>query len=192
MPGPGERPLSLKEWLVLCLVCEEPTYGFAIAGLLSRNGSLGQVCQVSKPAIYRALLRLEQLDLVQMAGEQQTHTGPARSLVKATRAGRSAARAWLRKPVARGRDVRVELMLKLALLDRAGDDPTDLLKQQRAEFGPLAAVLADRVHATTGIEHTVALWRHESMSATIQFLDEMARSSGEAVQKVASVVTAPR
>jgi hypothetical protein len=66
MPDSGERPLSLYEWLVLCVVCEEPTYGFAIAGL------------------------------------------------------------------------------------------------------------ANRVRVTSGMEHTLALWRHETMSATMQFLDQTA------------------
>ena len=35
--------LSLAEWLVLCLVSEKPMYGFAIAGLLAEDGSLGRV-----------------------------------------------------------------------------------------------------------------------------------------------------
>jgi len=69
------------------------------------------------------MARLERLGLVQMAGEQPTSQGPARSLVKATRAGRTAARGWLHTPVAHGRDVRSELMIKLALLERAGADP---------------------------------------------------------------------
>ena len=69
----------------LCLASEEPTYGFAIAGLLSGDGSLGRVWQVSKPTSYGAMQRLERLGLVQMAGEQHTTLGPARSLVKATR-----------------------------------------------------------------------------------------------------------
>jgi DNA-binding PadR family transcriptional regulator len=173
MPAPSKPQLSLNEWLVLCLVCEKPTHGFALAGLLSRYGNLGRVYQVHKSATYRALTRLEQLALIQTTGEQHAHTGPARSLVKATQAGRSAARGWLRTPVAHGRDVRTELMLKLALLHRAGKDPTDLLNQQRAAFAPRAAALASQVHLTTGIEHTLALWRHESMSATIHFLDEL-------------------
>jgi DNA-binding PadR family transcriptional regulator len=153
---------------------EEPTYGFAIAGLFSRGGSLGRVWQVSKPAIYRVIRRLDRLGLVHTAGEQHTKSGPSRSLVQATRAGRRAARMWLRTPVAHIGDVRSELMMKLALLDRAGDDPQDLLSKQRAAFGPLAAALADRVRVTSGMEHTLALWRHETMSATIQFLDQAA------------------
>jgi DNA-binding PadR family transcriptional regulator len=146
----------------------------AVAGLFSREGSLGRVWQVSKPSVYAAMQRLERLGLVEMAGEQRTSQGPARSLAEATRAGQAAARAWLRKPVMHGRDVRSELMMKLALLERAGGDPWDLLREQRAQFGPRAAALADRVHTTTGTEHTLALWRHKAISATMQFLDDLA------------------
>ena len=78
MRDPGERPLSLRQWPVLCMACEKLTYGFAIAGLLSREGSLGQVWQVSKPAVYRAIARLEQLGLVQATGrEPPTSARPA-------------------------------------------------------------------------------------------------------------------
>jgi hypothetical protein len=112
-----------------------------------------------------------------MAGEQHTSQGPARSLAEATPAGQTAARAWLRTPVRHGRDVRSELLIKLALLKRTGADPRDLLSEQRAEFSPLGAALADQVHATTGIEHTLALWRHKTMSATIQFLDDMTQQT---------------
>lgn len=177
MPDPGARQLRLPDWLVLCVVCEQPTHGFAVAGLFSRKGNLGRVWQVSKPAVYAAMGRLERLGLAQLAGEQHTSQGPARSLVKATPAGQTAARKWLRTPVMHGRDVRSELMIKLALLDRAGGDPCELLREQRAEFAPLAAALADRVHASTGTEHTLALWRHEAMSATMQFLDDMTRQA---------------
>jgi PadR family transcriptional regulator AphA len=175
VPDPGEQQLLLSDWLVLCVICEQPTHGCAIAGLFSREGSLGQAWQISKPAVYAAMARLERLGLVQMAGEQPTSQGPARSLVKATRAGRTAARGWLRTPVAHGRHVRSELMIKLALLERAGADPWHLLTEQRAQFGPLAAALTDQVHATTGIEHTSALWRHRTMSAIMQFLDDAIR-----------------
>jgi DNA-binding PadR family transcriptional regulator len=175
MPEPGEQQLRLSDWLVLCVVCEQPMHGFAVAGLFSRKGSLGRVWQVSKPAVYAAMQRLERLGLVQLVGEQHTSQGPARSLVKATPAGRTAAGKWLRTPVMHGRDVRSELMIKLALLDRAGDDPMQLLREQRAKFASLAAALANRVHTTTGIEHTLALWRHKAMLATMQFLDDVTR-----------------
>jgi DNA-binding PadR family transcriptional regulator len=174
MPGPGERPLSLIEWVVLCIACEKPTYGSDLAGLFSRGGSLGRVWLVSKAGVYRAIPRLEQLGLVQTLGPQRAEDAPPHWMITATRAGRKAARVWLHTPVAHGREVRSELMIKLALLDRAEDDPQDLLASQLAAFGPLAAALADRVHDTTGTEHTMALWRHEMMSGTIEFLNQAA------------------
>src|SRR5215469_6669097 len=92
MRYPSDRPLSLQEWLVLCIACEQPTYGFAVAGLLSRDGRLGRIWHVPKPAIYRAVLRLERLGLLRVAGQQHTNQEPDRLLVTATRPGRRAAR----------------------------------------------------------------------------------------------------
>ena len=171
------RPLSLPEWLVLCVVCEKPTPGFALTGLLSHEGSLGRIWHVPQPAIYRAIRQLTRLGFVQMA-RQHASQAPDRWLVTATRTGHKAARGWLRRPVTHGRNVRPELILKLALLDRIGGDPQELLRDQRAEFAPLAAALASQVDATTGTEHTLALWRHKTMSATTQFLDDMAHQAG--------------
>ncbi len=39
MPDPGARQLRLSDWLVLCVVCEQPTHGFAVAGLFSMAGA---------------------------------------------------------------------------------------------------------------------------------------------------------
>ena len=79
--------LSLAEWLVLCLVREEPTYGLILVGLLARDGTLGQVWSVPKAVVYRALQRLEVLGLIRTVGEQRTSQGPVRSLYQATPAG---------------------------------------------------------------------------------------------------------
>jgi DNA-binding PadR family transcriptional regulator len=174
MTDPGDQRLSLAEWLVLCLVREEPTYGLVLAGLLARDGSLGQVWSVPKAVVYRALQRLEALGLIQTIGEQRTSQGPVRSLYQATLAGQAAAGAWLSTPVEHARDVRSELMVKLALLDRSGLDSRDLLRAQLGRLLPVAAALDDRLRATTGFEHTLVLWRHEAMTATLRFLEALA------------------
>ena len=175
VPRPSAPPpLSLTEWLVLCLACEGPTHGFAIARLLGQQGSLGQVWRVPKPVIYRALPRLADLGLVRDVGEQPTSLGPVRSLVEATGAGRQASQAWLARPVGHIRDVRSELMVKLALLDRAGADPAPLLAAQRAALTPIAAALRERLAVATGFDRTLALWRYETVSAALRFLDEAA------------------
>jgi DNA-binding PadR family transcriptional regulator len=127
MPAADESSLSLAERLVLCLVCEQPRHGFALAKLLGYEGEMGQVWRVPKPVIYRALQRLEMLGLVRTTEQQASGQGPVRSLVDATPAGRKAASAWLTRPASHNRDVRSELLVKLALLDRAGADPRPLL-----------------------------------------------------------------
>jgi PadR family transcriptional regulator AphA len=172
-----EERLSLAEWLVLCLLREDPTYGRVLVGLLARDGPLGQVWSVPKAVVYRALPRLEALGLIRTVGEQRTSQGPVRSLFEVTPAGCAAALAWLGTPVEHARDVRSELMVKLALLDRSGIDSRDLLQAQLARLLPVAAALDDRLRATTGFEHTLVLWRHEAMTATLRFLEVLSAQS---------------
>jgi PadR family transcriptional regulator AphA len=175
---PSDGPaLSLSEWLVLCLVCEEPTYGNALAGLLGRGGGLGQVWRVPRSEIYRSVERLEKLRLVLTVGTQPATKGPARVLVDATSAGRAAAVDWLDTPVEHARDVRSELLVKLALLDRAGSDPQNLLTAQRAQLIPIAAALYSHLEAASGCKRTLLLWRVETISATLRFLDVVLTSA---------------
>ena len=172
-----EERLSLAEWLVLCLVREDPTYGRVLVGLLARDGPLGQVWSVPKAVVYRALPRLEALGLIRTVGEQRTSLGPVRSLFEVTPAGCATALTWLSTPVEHARDIRSELMVKLALLDRSGIDSRDLLQAQLARLLPVAAALDDRLRATTGFEHTLVLWRHEAMTATLRFLETLSAQS---------------
>ncbi len=171
MPPSAEPSLSLSEWLVLCLVAEAPRHGFAIARLLGAGGSLGQVWRVPKPVVYRALQRLEHLGFVQTTGLEASSEGPVRSLVDVTPAGRAAASAWLARPASHNRDVRSELLAKLALLDRAGTDLRPLLDAQREQLQPVAAALRVRLASATGFDRTIAVWRWETLSATLRFLD---------------------
>jgi PadR family transcriptional regulator AphA len=124
---------------------------------LQGRGLEAQQWRVPRQVIYRALQRLELFALVRTAGEEHSSTGPVRSLVKVTPAGRRAAAAWLKRPVAHARDVRSELLVKLALLDRAGADPRELLQAQRTQLAPIASALDDRLRSAEGFEGTLAL-----------------------------------
>src|ERR1700722_897707 len=170
----GERRLSLAGGLVLCLVGEGPTYGLILARLLAPDGSLGQIWSVPKAMVYYTLQQLELLGLIRATGEQQASLGKSRSVCEITPAGRAAAEEWLSTPVDHVRDVRSELMVKLALHDRAGADSRPLIRAQLAQLVPAAAALDDRLRTATGFEHTLVLWRHEAMMATVQFLSVLA------------------
>ncbi len=180
MSAERDSSLSLAEWLVLCLICERPTHGFALAALLGSEGEMGRVWRVPKPVVYRALQRLELLGLLQTTEQQPSSHGPVRSLVDATPSGRDAAAAWLSRPAGHNRDVRSELLVKLALLARSHADPQRLLNAQREQLIPVARALQDRLDAATGFDRTLILWRSETMAATLRFLDAMGAQQARA------------
>ena len=169
----AEPALSLSEWIVLGLVCEGPTHGNAVAALVGRDGELGRIWHVHRAVVYRSLDRLTDLGLIRSAGEQHSTQGPVRALVEATTAGRAAAVPWRQRPVRHTRDIRSELLVKLALLHRAGTDPHDLVVAQHAQLVPIAAALQDRVAVATGFDRTLLLWRYETATATLRFLDAL-------------------
>jgi hypothetical protein len=111
--------------------------------------------------------------MVRTAEQQASSQGPVRSLIEATPAGRDAAAAWLTRPVSHTRDVRSELLVKLALLDRAGADPLPLIRAQREHLGPVADALRERLGSVSGFDRTLALWRFETASATVRFLEAL-------------------
>ena len=173
MPATNEPTLSLAEWLVLCLVCEKPQHGFAIARLLGSNGDLGRIWRVPKPVVYRALQRLEHAGLLQPTEPEPSTMGPVREPVRATRAGHKLAAEWLTKPACHARDVRSELLVKLALLERSSADPGPLIEAQREQLIPVARALEARLASSAGFDRTLVLWRSETISATLRFLDAM-------------------
>jgi DNA-binding PadR family transcriptional regulator len=177
MPSRTQPRLSLAEWLVLCLISEAPTHGFALARTLSEDGELGQIWRVPKPVIYRALQRLETAGLVATVELQPSSEGPVRSLVDVTDVGRAAAAAWLTEPARHNRDIRSELLMKLALLDRARADPGPLLVTQRAQLEPVAEALQAKLAMTAGFDRMIILWRWETVAATLRFLDDALRES---------------
>lgn len=165
---------------MLCLVSEAPSHGFALARTLSEDGELGQIWRVPKPVIYRALQRLETAGLVVTTELQPSSTGPVRALVDVTDAGRQAATAWLAKPVRHNRDIRSELLMKLALLDRADADPVPLLAAQRAQLEPVAEALEGRLTSVTGFDRMIISWRLQTVAATLRFLDDALPEAGKA------------
>src|SRR5580658_1550460 len=171
---PAKDPvLPLHEWIVLSLVREGPTHGSALVSLLSQDGELGRIWHVYKAAVYRGLDRLTDLGLIVSAGEEPSRQGPIRYLVKITSAGRAAAGSWLHRPVQHTRDIRSELLVKLALLHRSGTDPHELLAAQRALLIPIADALGERAASAAGFDRTLVLWRYETASATVRFLDAL-------------------
>lgn len=163
---------GLPEWTVLAVLREEPRHGFAIAALTADGGELGRVWQVPRPLVYRALGRLEEAALVTPT-VVESGPGPQRTLYAATPEGRAAVEGWLREPVEHVREIRSLLLMKLALLDRAGADPRELLRRQREVLEPIADAMAAECERHEGFDAVLAAWRHSTAAAALTFLDEI-------------------
>jgi len=98
--------------------------------------------------------------------------GPGR--VAGEGAGREAAGRWLHAPVEHVREIRSELLLKLALLDRAGEDPAALLRAQRAVLEPIVEAIESRRARSAGFDSTLLAWRRATAVAALDFLDTIA------------------
>jgi DNA-binding PadR family transcriptional regulator len=164
--------MSLPEWLVLAILSQQPAHGFAVAQLTAPDGDLGRVWQIPKAVVYRAIGRLLDAELIAPEGTEPGQ-GPQRTVYTATPQGSAAAGRWLHTPVEHVRDIRSHLLLKLALLDRAGEAPDDLLDAQRAVLEPLAAAIEARHAASAGFDATLLAWRRATAVAALDFIDRI-------------------
>lgn len=170
------QPLSLPEWLVLAVLSQQPSHGFAVAQLTGRAGELGRVWHIPKAVVYRAIGRLIEADLIAPAGVQPG-LGPQRTVYAVTPRGRQEADRWLYTPVRHVRDIRSEFLIKLALLERAGNDPADLLRRQREVLEPIARAITARRAECGGFDATLLTWRQANAAAALDFVDTISAAN---------------
>lgn len=165
--------LSVTEYAVLGILNDGPTHGFAIARLFAPDGEVGRVITVRRPLIYRALDRLIVANLAEPIHAEPGDAGPQRMIHRITPTGRRRLNRWLRQPVQHVREMRIELLLKLTLLQRAGRSPLPLITAQKAALHPTLAALE-----TTGggAPNHVELWRRHNALAVAAFLDDLERA----------------
>jgi len=161
--------MSLADHVCLALVVEGVDHGWAIGSLLAPGGELGRIWSLSRPLTYRALDGLGERRLVTRRGTAAGR-GRERTILRATAAGRRANAAWLDAPVEHPRDVRTELLVKMALRRRAGLAVEPLAAEQRRRFAPVF----DALVALAPDADVVDLWRGESARAVRRFLDRVA------------------
>jgi DNA-binding PadR family transcriptional regulator len=158
---------------VLGVVAESPTHGFAVARLMAADGALGRIWTLPRPTVYTSLKRLRELGLTRVQGVTSSDSAPDRLIMAVTPTGLHIVQAWLHEPVRHVRDIRSMLMLKLALLDRAGVDPALLLEAQLAVITAQLRGFRDLRDQAVGFERVLAAWRVESSEAVVRFLADV-------------------
>ena len=160
--------LLLGEWACPGILAPAPAHGFAVAARLKPDGDVGRVWSLSRALTYRALDQLTGRGFVESVGEEPGIAGGNRTILAVTRSGRAQLRRWLATPVLHLRDLRSELLLKLVIAERCGVDVGEMLQRQRAIVVDLAAAVAPADDADV-----VLLWRRETATAALRFLDQL-------------------
>lgn len=158
----------LGEWACLGVVYDQPAHGWAVAARLRPDGDIGRVWHLSRPLTYRSLDQLGRRRWIRAVGEEPGDAAPNRTLLAATRVGRSRLRAWVATPVPHLRDLRSELLLKLVLADVHGIEHSAMLDEQRSVVDEHVAAL--RTSSKRHPDDVVVQWRLEVARAAQRFL----------------------
>ena len=164
-----QATLSITEYAVLGLLSESPAHGFAIARELSQASEVGRLFTVRRPLVYRALDRLVEAGYAEPL-ETEQGGGPTRLVHAVTPLGRRRLTSWLREPVEHVRDLRIEFLLKMALLHRSDRSPLELIRRQRAALGSTIEALDESERSPH--DH-VELWRRHNAAAVRSYLEEL-------------------
>lgn len=111
----NDRDLLAGEYATLCLLSLRPMHGYEMVAFLGDEG-LDTVCPVEQSTLYTYLRNVESRGLVAWE-EERVGLRPPRKMYQLTPAGSDLVHGWLRRPVERMREVRVEFLLKLFFLD---------------------------------------------------------------------------
>ncbi len=165
--------MSLTDWLVLALLCEQPRHGFAVARELEAGSELGGIWTVRRPLVYRSLDHLALEGLIEPRSVEPGAQGPHRTVMAPTRTGRARVTRWLDQPAAHPRDVRTELLAKLALRARRGRELSTLARAQLARFANVRDGIEQRRRQSGGVERLTLQWRLSANDGIARFLESV-------------------
>lgn len=122
-PKPG---LNVAEYAALAILRERPMHGYQIARCFADESALGLVLPIDMSAVYAILKELHEQGLIE--GRRETvGARPTRTVYHLSRDTDALIEGWLEEPVARLREVRLDLLVKLFFCRRIGAHCTALL-----------------------------------------------------------------
>jgi DNA-binding PadR family transcriptional regulator len=125
--------LSPAECAILGLVQRQPMHGYQIARETAPNEGIGLVCPLGVSNVYFLLGNLERRGLIEI-DHRDEEAYPPRTVYKATARGRKAFAAWMRSPVERLRQVRMDFLLKRYFLGEGKREEALELVDRQIDF----------------------------------------------------------
>ncbi len=164
----SERTLLPGEYAVLGVLKVEPMHGYDIACFLAAEG-LDAVCPVEQSTLYTYLRNVESRGLVSWT-EERVGNRPPRKTYALSPEGEALVHEWLRRPVERMREVRLEFLLKLFFLNL-----TDRPAMKHVLAGQIGVCQAYLAHiraapAESPFRRLVALSKASAAEATLDWL----------------------
>ncbi len=111
--------LTPVQYAMLGLLHDQPTHGYELQRAFASSGDLAEVAQVGQPALYAALKELVARRLI-AGSEEREGARPLRTTYTLTADGERLLTDWLREPVRRLRQVRLDFLLKVYFARRRG------------------------------------------------------------------------
>lgn len=167
-------PLTI-EWSLLGLLVEKPMHGYELHQRLTVTTGLRLVWHIKQSQLYAVLARLEERGYLTTTLETQ-ESRPPRKIHTPTPAGRTALEAWVRTPVPRGRDLRLEFLAKVYFARQQGDATLHaLLAAQETIFYKWLAELQNTLDALnpTSYEALVYRFRVGQVQAMLAWLEQI-------------------
>lgn len=174
-----ERELLPGEFLILAELRLGPRHGYEIARCIQQDG-LADVTRIEQNLLYAYLKNLEKRALIE-GREERVGAHPPRRIFHLTPSGVIAVDEWLRRPVERMREVRLDFMLKIYFLHRLDPDAErELLRVQLDVIHAYFDRVTERLSKApaTGFEQLVLGSKASAAFATRQWLQEYAVEQG--------------
>ncbi|HEX2910370.1 MAG TPA: PadR family transcriptional regulator [Chloroflexia bacterium] len=129
------------EYALLGLLLDGPKHGYELARRFSPETALGEICHLEMSMLYALLKKQEKVGHIEAELESQGARPPKR-IFHLSHLGRAAFMEWVRTPVGRTREIRLDFLVKLYFARQLGDDDVLALIDRQLE---VCTALLDRL-----------------------------------------------
>lgn len=175
--------LATNQIAVLGFLMDGPRHGYAMYRELASSSDLWLVWRMKQSQFYALLVKLEANGMLTSFKDEQEAGRPPRKMYQLTPAGRNTFESWITTPVTRGRQFRLDLLVKLFFAQKRGHDHVDtLLTAQQASCSQWLDASCDAAQDKAPYRRLVHQYRVGQIEAMLVWIDACRKE----------LITAPR
>lgn len=139
------------EYALLGLLLDGPKHGYELARRFSPETALGEICHLEMSMLYALLKKQEKAGNIEAELEAQGARPPKR-IFHLSYLGRAAFMEWVRTPVGRSRDIRLDFLVKMYFARQLGVDDVLALIDRQLE---ICIALRDRLQRGVNLNEDI-------------------------------------